>query len=131
MSCLQDHLLTIEWKDTCDVFFLTSAHEEEFVEALSSKVAHHKIKPTTVLDYRKYKIGVDRSDQMMSYCLLEWKMIKWWKKLFVDLFDLAVVIAHTLHTKTNNKKILPETCYKNLLKDCSLVLVEKFKQLAD
>jgi len=89
-------------------------------------VAHHKIKPTTVLDYRKYKIGVNSSDQMMSYYLLERKMMKWWKKLFVHLFDLAVVVAHTLHTKTNNKKILLEICYENLLKDCSLVLVEKF-----
>jgi hypothetical protein len=51
-------------------------------------------------------------------------MMKWWKKLFIHLFDLAVVIAHT---KTNNKKILLEICYENLLKDCLLVLVEKFK----
>lgn len=96
--------MAIEWKDICDDFFLTSAHEEELVEAPSSKVAYHKIKPTTVLDHRKCKIGVDRSDQMMSYYLLERKMIKWWKKLFVHLFGLAVVIAQTLHTKTNKQK---------------------------
>jgi len=67
------------------------------------------------------------TDQMMSYYSLERKMIKWWKKCFVHLFNLAVVIAHTLHTKTNNKKILLEIWYENLLKDCWLVLVEKLK----
>jgi len=119
--------MSMEWKDTCDVFFLTNTHEDGHVETPSSKVAHQKIKPTAVLDCRTYKIGVDRSDQMMSCCLLETKMIKWWKKLFVYMFNLAVVTAHTLHTKTNNAKILLEIFYKNLLKDCSLVLVEKFK----
>jgi len=64
---------------------------------------------------------------MMSYYLLETKMIKWWKKLFVHLFNMAVVIVHTLHTKPNNTKILLEIFYENLLKDCSLVLVEKLK----
>lgn len=88
---------------------------------------HNKIKPTAVLYYRMYKNGVDRSDQMMSCYLLETKMIKWWEKLFVYLFNLTVVTAHTLHIKTNNAKILLEIFYENLLKVCSLALVEKFK----
>ena len=50
----------------CDVFFLTSAHEDVLVEVPSSEGAH-KIKPAAVLDYSKYKTGVDRSDQMLSY----------------------------------------------------------------
>jgi len=28
---------------------------------------------------------------------------RWWKKLFLHLYDLAVVSAHILHTKTNKK----------------------------
>ena len=67
---------------------------------------HHKIKPVTVLDCNKCKSVVDRSDQMLSYYLFEWKMIKWGEKLFFHLFDVAVVSAHTLHTKTSKKKIL-------------------------
>jgi hypothetical protein len=63
----RDHILAIKWKATHDVFFLTSVHEDEVVEAPSSRGAHHKIKPTTVFDYKKYKTGVDRSDQMLSY----------------------------------------------------------------
>jgi len=40
--------------------FLATAHEYILVEALSSKGAHHKIKPAAVLDYSKHKTGVDR-----------------------------------------------------------------------
>jgi hypothetical protein len=63
----RDHLLAIKWKDTRDVFSLTSDHEDEVVEAPSSMGAHHKIQPTTVFDYNKYKTGVDRSEQLLSY----------------------------------------------------------------
>jgi hypothetical protein len=77
---------------------------------------HHKIKPATVLDYSKCKTVVDRSDQMLSYYSFEKKMIKWWKKLFFHVFDLAVVIAHILHTKTSKKIILLKIFYKKITK---------------
>jgi hypothetical protein len=70
------HLLAVKWKDICDVFILTTAHEEVLVEAPSSRAAHRKIKPAAVLDYNKYKTGVDRSDWMLSYYSLEKKTIK-------------------------------------------------------
>jgi len=41
---------------------------------------------------------------MMSCYVLETKMIKWWKKLFVHLFNLAVVIAHYLVHKNKQCK---------------------------
>jgi len=80
-------------------FFLTIAHEDAFVEAPSSRGAHHKIKPVAVLVYNKYKTGVDRSDQMLAYYSFQMKTIKWWKKLSFHLFNLVVVNAHILHNK--------------------------------
>jgi hypothetical protein len=100
--------------------------------------AHHKIKPAAMLDYNKYETGVDRSDQMLSYYSIERNTIKWWKKLFFHLFNLVVVNAHILHNKTSKKKSHWKFNTKNLLKDCSLVLVQKLRckvrlasQLAD
>jgi hypothetical protein len=113
ISRQRDHLLATKWKDTRDVFSLTSAHEDETVEAPSSR-GTHKIKPTAVLDYNKYKTGVDRSDQMLSYYSFERKMIKWWKKFFFHPFDLAIVNAHILHTKTNKKKLPLEIFYEKV-----------------
>jgi hypothetical protein len=60
ISRQRDHLLAIKWKDTRDVLLLTSVHEDEVVEAPSSRGAHHKIKPTTVFNYNKYKTCMDR-----------------------------------------------------------------------
>ena len=107
-----DHLLAIKWKDIHDVFFLTTAHEAALVAAPSSRGAHHKMKPSAVLDYNKYKTGVDRSDQMLSYYSSGRKTIKWWKRLFFRLFDLIVVNAHILHNKTSKKKMLLEIFYE-------------------
>jgi hypothetical protein len=64
--------LAIKQKDICDVFFLTSAHED-VLEAPSSRRVHQKIKPAAVLDY---KYGVMRSDQMLSHYSFERKTIK-------------------------------------------------------
>jgi hypothetical protein len=105
--------LAIKWKDICDAFFLTSAREDELVEASSLKGTHHKIKPATVLDCSKYKTGVDSSDQMLSYYSFERKMIKWWKKLFFHVFDVA---AHILHAKTKEQKILFGIFYERVAK---------------
>jgi hypothetical protein len=111
ISRQRDHLLAVKWKDVRDVCFLTTAHEEQLVEATSSRGAHCKIKPAAVLDYNKYKTGVDRSDQMLSYYSFGRKSIKWWRKLFFHLFDLVMVNAHILHKKSSKEKMSLEMFY--------------------
>jgi hypothetical protein len=119
------------------VFFLTTAHEDVLVEAPLSRGAHRKIKPAAVLAYNKYKTGVDRSDQMLSYYSFERKTIKWWKKLFFRLtWYWSMPISWT--TKQAIKKCRWKFSMKKSPKDCSLVPVRKFKckvslavQLAD
>jgi hypothetical protein len=94
-----------------DVLFLTTAIEDVLVEAPSSRGAHCKIKPAAVLDYNRYKIGVDRSDQMLCYYSFSRKTIKWWKKLFFHLLNLAVVNAHILHSKSSKRKMSLQMFY--------------------
>jgi hypothetical protein len=48
---------------------------------------------------------------MLSHCSFERKTIKWWKKLFLHLFNLVVVSAHILRDKTSKKKISLEIFY--------------------
>jgi hypothetical protein len=62
-------------------------------------VAHHKIKPATVLDY---KYSVERSDQMLSHYTFERKT-KLWRKCFFHLLDLVVVNAHIFITNQARK----------------------------
>jgi hypothetical protein len=74
------------------------------VETPASRGAHQKTEPSAVLDYNKYKIGMDKSDQMLSYYSFQRKLVKWWKKLFFHLFSLTLVKAHILHRKKCTKK---------------------------
>ena len=106
--------MAIKWKDVRDVLLLTTAHEDELVEAPSSRGAHSKIKPAVVLDYNKNKTGVDRSDQMLSYYTFSRMTVKWWKKLFFHLLDLAVVNAHILYKKSSKEKMSLEIFYEKV-----------------
>jgi hypothetical protein len=99
-----DHLLAIKWRDVCDVNILSTAHDDSMVDALASRGAHEKTKPLSTLSYNKYKIGVDKSDQLLSYYLFQRKSVKWWEKLFFHLFDLAVVNVHILHRIRTKQK---------------------------
>jgi hypothetical protein len=81
------------WKDVRDVLCLITAYEDVLVETPSSRGAHCKTKQAAVLDFNKYKTGVD---MMMSYYIFARKTIKWGKKLFFHMFDLVVVNAHIL-----------------------------------
>jgi hypothetical protein len=63
-------------------------------DAPASKEAHKKTKPLTVMEYNKYKISVDKLVQLLVYYTFQKKSVKWWKKLFFRLFDLALVNMH-------------------------------------
>jgi hypothetical protein len=58
--------------------------------------------------------GVDRSDQMLFYYTFAWKTVKWWKKLFLHLFDLAAVNAYIVHIKSSKEKMSLEIFYKKV-----------------
>jgi hypothetical protein len=74
------------------------------VETPVLRGAHQNTKPSAVWDYNKYKIGVDKPDQMLPYYSFQRKSVKWWKKLFFHLFDITLVNAHILHQKKCTKK---------------------------
>jgi hypothetical protein len=67
-------------RHSCDVFFLTTAHEDVLIQAPSSRGPCHKIKSAAVLGY---KYSVERSDQMLShyYTVFQRHMLSWQEKL--------------------------------------------------
>jgi hypothetical protein len=85
--------------------------KQAFSEKLKKGEKYHA---KGMLDYKKHKTGVDRSDQMLSYYSFERKIIKWWEKLFFRLFNLVVVNAHILHHKTSKKKMSLEIFYEKV-----------------
>lgn len=105
LSLQREHLLAIKWRDVRDVYMLSTAHDDDMIEVPAARGSHEKFKPSAVVDYNKFKIGVDKSDQLLAYYAFTRKSIKWWKKLFFHLFDLAIVNAYLLYRKTCSQKL--------------------------
>ena len=61
-------------------------------------------KPLAITEYNRYMGGVDRADQLLSYYGYSHRTIKWWKRAFFFLFDMAVVNAYLLYLSKNPNK---------------------------
>ena len=59
-----------------------------------------------VQDYNTNMGGVDCSDHLLSYCSTPRKTIKWYKKIFFHLLDIAVMNSYVLFKKLSKQKKL-------------------------
>jgi hypothetical protein len=58
--------------------------------------------PTCIADYNEYMGGVDLMDQQLSYySLTRRRTLKWWKKVFWHLIDIAVVNSWIIFRANN------------------------------
>ncbi|XP_069362097.1 piggyBac transposable element-derived protein 4-like [Maniola hyperantus] len=73
-------------------------------------------KPKEVAEYNKYMSGIDISDQMLSYYSTPKKTIRWYKKVFFHIFDMAIWNAYyTFRKHCNDKETMLE--FREKLKD--------------
>jgi hypothetical protein len=59
--------LAIKWGDVQNFYLLSTAHDDLKDETLKAKGFHEKTKPNTAENCDTYKIGVNKSDQILSY----------------------------------------------------------------
>ena len=82
-----------------------------------------KIKPQSVHDYNMNMGGVDNSDQFLLYYNFQRKTIRWYKKVFLHILELAVTNAYLVYKEAVKRPKLPFlkfrdsfieelTCYK-------------------
>ena len=72
-------------------------------------------KPKAVLDYIKQMGGVDLSDQLMNYYHFLRRSNKWWRKLWVHIFNMALLNAYVLNKTYGIRKQLTHHEYRYLL----------------
>ena len=72
----------------------------------TSSRGHNKLTPMCVHDYNTNIGGVDRSDQILSYCSTPRKIIKCYKKVFFHLLDIPVINSYVLFKKLSTQKKL-------------------------
>lgn len=63
------------------------------------------LKPACVVDYNTSKCFIEISDQMKSYCTILGKLIKWYRKIVIEI-RVAIVNAYIVHQKVTNDEML-------------------------
>lgn len=68
LTTQRDKLPAIKWCDAQDVYLLSTAQDDWKAETSKLRGAHKRTKPNTLMNYNTYVTGVDKSNQMLSYC---------------------------------------------------------------
>lgn len=93
-----------KWKDKREICMISS----EFCDQMTATRSRRGIeseKPELIVKYNKYKVGIDLSDQMLSYYSCEHKCIRWYKKIGIHIFQIMLNNAHFLYNNGNERKM--------------------------
>ena len=104
-----DSILCLKWRDKREVALLSTFHDDSFVEKrrrtrLAPDGTEVVKKPIAIEDYNQSMGGVDKADQLVLYYGYAHRAMKWWKRVFFHMLDLALVNAHILFNATNEAK---------------------------
>lgn len=87
-----DGVTAVLWKDKRDVYCLSSLHGNEVdVVPHKSQDSEAKRRPRLICDYNAHMGGVDLHDQLQVYYCIGRKGMKWWKRVFWRLCEIAVL----------------------------------------
>ena len=102
-----EHMLTMCWKDKCEVFMLSTAHNS----TITQQSGNCKWKPEVIFQYNSNMGLVDKSDMQISFTESIRKTLKWYKKLFLHYLDITIYNSYNLYKTTKNVDIqLSEFC---------------------
>jgi hypothetical protein len=90
-------ILVSMWFDKRAVSTISTCNEAKMVLAKVDYKGRRIMKPEVVCQYSQNMYGVDLSDQKASYYTPLKRTVKWWRKLFFHLLNLAVINAHVMY----------------------------------
>ena len=98
-------LTLVKYHDRKVVYLLSSFGRPDVIQIRSRRNKAEEIaRPHIVHVYNQYMGGVDRADQLVSYQSVALKTVKWWKKLFFHIINLALVNAYKLYQEVYPEK---------------------------
>ena len=89
----------IVWHDKRDVRMLTTMHTDRTVAD-----KHNRLKPKAVVNYNKWKVGVEVSDQLASSHTSTRRTIRWYINFFLFFFDIAMTNAFVCYKHMKGRK---------------------------
>ena len=98
-------MMALKWMDKRPVTMPTTIHDDSFVTKKRRSRAVQDgqediLKPSVVEEYNKYMGGVDKGDQLEAYYGFSHRTLKWWRRLFFHLIEMAIVNAYILYLMT-------------------------------
>ena len=61
-------------------------------------------KPTVIVHYNQFMLGVDKLDQLMAYYSFLHKSVKWWRKIFFWLLEVMVINAYIIYKELARRR---------------------------
>ena len=74
-------------------------HTHKYIDVYRS--GQTKLKPVVINDYNQHMLGVDKLDQFASYYSFLHKSVKWWRKIFFWMLEVAVINSYHLQEASN------------------------------
>ena len=99
-----DSVVICKWRDKREVLTISNMHQIEMVDCMNRNKKVTK-KPNTVRDYNSGMLGIDRSDQMLSYYSSLRKTICWYKKLALHIMEVCLLNAYILYNENRTEKM--------------------------
>lgn len=100
-------MLAVKWHDKRDVHVLSTVHTSTMSE--TGKVDHVtgelRRKPDCVLEYNLKMGAVDKTDMQNSFVECARKSLKWYKKLYFHLMDIALLNAYIVYKELTGRSI--------------------------
>lgn len=100
-----------------EVYMLTTKHTAK--ECFSGRVMFNTqeaiYKPSAVVDYCHEMGGVDLTDQLLEYYHFLRKSCKWWRKLWVHIFNMVILNAFLLNKNFGLQNKMSQTEYRYIL----------------
>ncbi|KAJ8936349.1 hypothetical protein NQ314_012398 [Rhamnusium bicolor] len=99
-------LVALKWKDKREVFMLTTMHNSEVsgTGKIDKDTGEEKRNLIAFWSTMNTRGAVDSSDMMLSSTECVRRTVKWYKKVFLYLLDIAIFNSHALYqTSTGNK----------------------------
>ena len=93
-----NNILALRFSDRKEVYFLTSYTKQ--MEMISIDKPHKQAcRPMCIDDYNKNMGGVDKHDQKLASFSILRRSLKWYRKLFIYLFDMMLLNSSIIFYK--------------------------------
>jgi hypothetical protein len=108
MEVAQKEGMTVfHWKDKRDVFMLSTIHDKSMqnVGRQNRTTGDEIVKPRCVIDYNKNIGGVYLCDSVLHAYPSMRKTIKWYKKVFFHIIDIALFNALVMYRSLGHSNV--------------------------